>query len=220
MTGLILKIESEWMDELAAVEFYTERDRAVRLEKADLVRVFCGDKVEYYATLDTELIGRGHLMARVEFKDKERMFLDGERLVVASGSLGLEIPYFINIGDVAELSGEKYKVKFCVVEDIPKSDAVVYCGVGDLDNPELAALTAMKEPGEVLISFNKGECIVVAVPYDWFEQAYKDNGLGYAVPFSETVKGRNGEVMDIDEIRYKIYGEFMVVGGELKLYIR
>ena len=220
MTGLILKIESEWMDELAAVEFYTERDRAVRLDKADLVRVFRDDKVEYYATLDTELIGRGHLMARVEFKDKERMYLHGERLVVASGSLGLAIPYFINIGDVAELSGEKYKVKFCVVEDIPKSDAVVYYGVGDLDNPELAALTAMKEPGEVLISFNKGECIVVAVPYDWFEQAYKDNGLGYAVPFSETVKGRNGEVMNIDEIRYKIYGEFMVVGGELKLYIR
>ena len=217
MTGLILKIEG--VKDALSIEFYIERDKSIKIYKEDLIKVFRGNDVEYYAPVDTNRLGRGHLMARVEFADKEIMYPEGIRPVVVSGFTGYTIPC---MGEGNTISCGGYTVSFEKVSDIPKSDAVIHYGVtiDDFDRIDLRALSQAKEIKEIEISFNAGEKVVILIPQDREEKAYKDNGFGGRIPFSTTIMGINGDIKNMDDgRRYKVFGEFMTVDGKLKIYI-
>lgn len=217
MTGLILKIEG--VKDALSIEFYIERDKSIKIYKEDLIKVFRGNDVEYYAPVDTNRLGRGHLMARVEFADKEIMYPEGIRPVVVSGFTGYTIPC---MGEGNTISCGGYTVSFEKVSDIPKSDAVIHYGVtiDDFDRIDLRVLAQAKEIKEVEVSFNAGEKVVILIPQDREEKAYKDNGFGGRIPFSTTIMGINGDIKNMDDgRRYKVFGEFMTVDGKLKIYI-
>jgi hypothetical protein len=217
MTGLILKIEG--VKDALSIEFYIERDKSIKIYKEDLIKVFRGNDVEYYAPVDTNRLGRGHLMARVEFADKEIMYPEGIRPVVVSGFTGYTIPC---MGEGNTISCGGYTVSFEKVSDIPKSDAVIHYGVtiDDFDRIDLRALSQAKEIKEIEVSFNAGEKVVILIPQDREEKAYKDNGFGGKIPFSTTIIGINGDIKNMDDgRRYKVFGEFMTVDGKLKIYI-
>lgn len=215
MTDLILKING--IEDAVSVEFYVEREKTVKFLKDELIRVFKENAVEYYAPVNANELGRGHLMAAVEFDDRERRYPGGTRRVVLSGFTGYTIPC---MGEGNMISCDDYEVSFEVVEDIPKNDAMIYYGIGDLDNIDLYSMTGVKEIDEVDFTFNAGESIVIAIPYDRDEVAKKDNGFGEGIEFSTQVKGKNGEFYLIDSIVYKVYGEFMTIDGVLKVYIK
>jgi hypothetical protein len=96
---------------------------------------------------------------------------------------------------------------------------VIYYGIGDLENPDIKKLNGIKEISEIDFSFNAGESVVVAIPKDRGLAAKKDNGFGGRIEFSEKIKGANGREMTLNGLAYKIYGEFMVVKGNFKVYI-
>ena len=214
MTDLILKIDG--VKEALSVEFYIEREKTIKFLKEDLIKVYKDEGIEYYAPVNANELGRGHLMAAVEFEDKEPMYPGGGRRVVVSGYTGYTIPC---MGEGNTISCGGYEVSFKREQNIPKSDVVIYYGIGDLENPDIRELNGVKEINEIDFSFNAGDSIVVAVPKDRGTVAKKDNGFGGRIEFSEKIKGANGKEMTLNGMAYKIYGEFMVVKGNLKVYI-
>lgn len=214
MTDLILKIDG--IKDALSVEFYTQREKVVKFLKEDLIKVYKDGGVEYYAPVKANELGRGHLMAAVEFVDREIMYPGGGRRVVVSGFTGYTIPC---MGKGNTISCEEYTISFERVSNIPKSDTVIYYGIGDLENPDIRELNGVKEINEIDFSFDAGDSIVVAIPKDRGTVAKKDNGFGGRIEFSEKIKGANGKEMILNGVAYKIYGEFMVVKGNIKVYI-
>lgn len=214
MTGLILKIEGA--SNALSLEFFIEREKTIKFLKEDLIKVYKDEGVEYYAFIDSNILGRGHLMASVEFVDREAEF---DRRVTVSGFTGYTIPC---MGKGNTISCGEYKVSFKKVSDIPKNDAMIYYGVTTdyFDRLDLRVLNATKVLDEAVLSFNPGERVVVLIPYDWDQIAWKDNGFGGRVPFSTTIQGYDGEIIQYDDgMKYKTYGELMAIQGRIKIYI-
>lgn len=222
MTGLILQIIG--LDDVDyVIHFYIERDRIVSFKKSELVKVYPEDGVKYYAMIDG--LERGHLMCRVEIVDHEAFWSDGKRPVVISGYTGYDIG--LCGGEGKELGCNGYSVRFEQVEDIPMDFAPIYIGVmRDVDYPNITAemvkalevCSAVTECKE--LETTEGDRVVVAVPYDKrMLVAYKDNGIGGMMQFSTSVMGANGLMLMIDDVPYRVFGEFMSVSGTLKLYI-
>ena len=68
--------------------------------------------------------------------------------------------------------------------------------------------------------FDVGDMIVVAFPASSKLVAYKDNGLNSKVRFDGTgVPCVNGLDVNIGGVPYKVYGEMMLVSGELFIYV-
>lgn len=224
MTGLILKIEG--IEDALSIEFYIERDKSIKIYKEDLIKVFKGGRHEYYATIDANSLGRGHLMSRVEFADKEIMYPEGIRPVVVSGFTGYTIPC---MGKGNTISCGGYEISFEKVNDIPKNEGTkIYVGsvkkwvTGyEYITEEMIKNLVQREVKSFqdVLPVEAGDRLVIAIPYDYDLTAYKDNGFGGKVPFSTTVMGTNGMDLKINDIRYKIYGEFITVGGNIKIYI-
>lgn len=219
MTGLILEIKG--VEKAVALEFYVERDRKVRMERDEMTALRKGNNIVHYAFIDTNKTGRGNLMCRVEFVDKEQ---EWERPVVVSGFTGYSIPC---MGSGKTIACGTYKVEFNKVEDIPDNDMPFFCGVikrgignfGELSVEEITELERTKETGVLEYHISPGETIVVAVPHDFGLKVYKDNGMGGKVEFSQQVAGENGKKLEIDGVDYMLYGEFFTVGGNFNIYI-
>ena len=114
------------------------------------------------------------------------------------------------------------------MQDIPADYAPFYIGaVKEVD--DYAEITAEMVKGLEMcnartqykeLEAEEGDRVVVAVPYDKrMLVAYKDNGIGGMMPWSTSVMGANGITLMIGEIPYRVFGEFMTVGGKLKIYI-
>ena len=225
MTDLILGISG--IDKALSVEFYIEREKTIRFLKEDLIKVYRGNAIEYYAPVNANELGRGHLMVAVEFEDKELMYPGEKRKVMVSGYTGYAIPC---MGAGNTISCGEYEVSFNRVSDIPKNEGTrIYIGSVKRRIVGYEHITA--EMVKELASYNveqmesvetvdAGDRFVVAIPYDWDLTAYKDNGFGGKVAFSTSVMGANKMKLDINGVRYKIYGEFITVGGDIKIYIR
>lgn len=65
----------------------------------------------------------------------------------------------------------------------------------------------------------QGTYIVVAIPAIYNYVISKDNGFGGKVAFDESVIGANGLDVKFDDIPYRIYGEFVLVGGNRQIFI-
>ncbi len=78
-------------------------------------------------------------------------------------------------------------------------------------------------PGErVALSMgyvNEGSYIVIAVPTMYDFNVTKDNGFGGKVAFEDDIIGANGIDVEFNDVDYRIYGEFVLVGGERFVYI-
>jgi hypothetical protein len=224
MTDLILKIDG--VKDALSVEFYIEREKTIKFLKEDLIKVYKDEGIEYYAPVNANELGRGHLMAAVEFEDREPMYPGGGRRVVVSGFTGYTIPC---MGEGNTISCGDYEVIFKKVKDIPKNEGTkIFVGsvkkrvIGyEYITEEMVKELASHEVEQMeqILNVEGGDRLVVAIPADRDLVAYKDNGFGGKVPFSTSVMGANGLELKIDDIRYKIYGEFITVGGELKIYI-
>lgn len=223
MTGLIVRIEG--IEKAASVTFYTERDRCVRYEKKNLIRVLEEKGVSYYAMVDTRFIGRGNIMARVVFLDEEA---DGTRKVVAEGYTGFSVPCVCEgMGNTIKCGD--YEVAFAKVDDIPVNYGTkVYVGaLGEwvtgykYITEEMVKNNLVEHSigSAVRMDVRSGDRIVVAVPKDRKIGVFKDNGFGEKTAFDEKIMGANGLEMKIDGVDYKIYGEFFIVDGELNFYI-
>ena len=193
-------------------------------KKSELVKVYPEEGVKYFALIDG--LERGHLMCRVEITDHEAYWAEGKRPVVISGYTGYDIG--LCGGEGKELGCNGYSVRFEQVEDIPMDFAPIYIGAvtGINGYTEITAemvkglemcnsLTQYKE-----LEAEEGDRVVVAVPYDKrMLVVYKDNGIGGTMPWSTSIMGANGLMLMIDDVPYRVFGEFMSVGGTLKLYI-
>lgn len=223
MTGLILQIIG--LDDVDyVIHFYIERDRTVSFKKSELVKVYPEEGVKYYALIDG--LERGHLMCRVEIVDHEAFWKDGKRPVVISGYTGYDIG--LCGGEGKELGCSGYSVRFERVEDIPADYAPFYIGAVTGINGYAEITAEMVKGLEMCNSMTQykeletaeGDRAVVAVPYDKrMLVAYKDNGIGGMMQFSTSIMGANGLMLMIDDVPYRVFGEFMSVGGTLKLYI-
>lgn len=218
MTDLILNIKG--IEDAKEIEFYVERERAIKLTNKSLIRAFLEDRIEYYVRIDTNMVGRGNLMARVVFEDNEEKFT---RKVVVSGYTGISIPCMGNGNTIACGS---YQVSFEKVSDIPNNVAAIYGGVieqavvsfDDLTETEIVPLGVVNNT-EMEYNIDPGETILIAVPYVYNKKVYKDDGFGGKVPFDTSFLGANALEKTINNITYNIYGEFFTVGGIIKIYI-
>ena len=79
-------------------------------------------------------------------------------------------------------------------------------------------------PGErVALSMgyvDEGSYIVIAVPTMYDYNVTKDNGFGGKVAFDDDIVGANGIDVEFNDVDYRIYGEFVLVGGERFIYHR
>lgn len=66
---------------------------------------------------------------------------------------------------------------------------------------------------------DEGSYIVIAVPTMYDYNVTKDNGFGGKVAFDDDIVGANGIDVEFNDIDYRIYGEFVLVGGERFIYI-
>lgn len=226
MTDLILKIDG--IKDALSVEFYVEREKTIKFLKEDLIKVYKNGGVEYYAPVNANELGRGHLMAAVEFEDREIMYPNGKRRVVVSGFTGCSIPC-MGTGNTISCGG--YNVTFESKSDIPQNEGThIYIGVipdmvvayNFITETMIKRLDKLDvEPMEYSISVKPGDRLVVAIPYDQSLKAYKDNGFGQAVSFGNSVMSANADFeLRVDDIKYKIYGEFNAVEYNAKIYIR
>lgn len=68
--------------------------------------------------------------------------------------------------------------------------------------------------------FDEGDMVIVAFPSSYNLVAYKDNGFNSKVPFDGIgVPCVNGLDVKIGGVDYKVYGEMMLVSGELFVYV-
>ena len=226
MTDLILKIDG--VKDALSVEFYIEREKTIKFLKEDLIKVYKDEGIEYYAPVNANELGRGHLMAAVEFENREPMYPGGGRRVVVSGFTGYTIPC---MGEGNTISCGDYEVTFKREQNIPQNEGTnIYIGVipnkiigyeyiteGMVEQLESYAV----KQNEREIRVQPGDRLVIAIPYDHDLKAYKDDGFGRAVPFGNSVMNANGEIeLKINDVKYKIYGEFNAVEYNTKIYIK
>lgn len=212
-----------------ALEFYVEREKTQRFEKSELVRVTTEEGVRWYAMVDAAF--RGNLMCRAEIVDKEAHC--GERAVVATGYTGYAIGDCL-CGKGGGINCQGYTFTFKCVANIPKDiNSKIYYGVikqwiADYKyiTEEMVHGLTQVEVGamDVAIDAAQGDRLVVLIPYEESLTAKKVSGIGgvsAALPFETKTMGENGELtMYVDSIKYRVYGEFVIVRGIYNINIR
>lgn len=224
MTGLIFKIKG--IEDALSVEFYIERERSIKMDKDDLVKLSAENgEHEFYVTLDTSRLGRGHLMARVEFEDRGIMYPGGTRPVVVSGWTGYSIP---GMGNGNVIKDEEHEVSFIRVNRIPAAfGSTAYMGVlkrsilsfAEITEEDVLALERTGAGGTASYNVEAGDKLLVVIPRISDCKGYKGDGFGGMIPFSTSVMGENGTEMNIGGVKHKIYGEMIIVNGIIKLYV-
>ena len=249
-TGYIVEIDIEaingkTINELDFnVEFFISNTRTKAYTKEDMVRVRGITKDRYFVLLDSSVLGIGHLMARTEIKDSVEEWENGVRPVVITKYTGKAVgvnitpealqPCVFRILQQANdgIYEEGYCVKFRFWNRLPKDEySYIYFGKLTVPISSFADITAdmiqglnrvyaLKMKKTCLGEINVGETIIVALPEDLSGKAYKDNGFGEPIEFSEDVLGSNGgHTVIVDGINYRIFGELMIVNGEMFVYV-
>lgn len=249
-TGYIVEIDIEaingkTMDDLDFnVEFFISNTRTKAYTKEDMVRVRGITKDRYFVLLDSSVLGIGHLMARTEIKDSVEKWENGVRPIVITKYTGKAVgvnttpetlqPCTFRILQQAnnEIYEEGYCVKFRFWNRLPKDEySYIYFGKLTVPISSFADITAdmvqglnhidaLKMEKTSLGEINVGETIIVAVPEDVGNKAYKDNGFDEPMKFAEEILGSNGgHTVVVDGINYRIFGELMIVNGEMFVYV-
>lgn len=222
-----------------SLEFYVYPNRRKLISKNDLIRIDRTDGTSlFYVLLDTRTLGEGTLMCNVAINDPEPRWKGGKRPVLIRRNTGY------GIGNAPDSPSnaiqrewiEGYKIDFNTVWSIPKPE-VAYIFYGHLVNqltsyaditqemlvsPEnhIVSVSAGKMGKTSCGSMKEGDKVVVLVPVDTSYEATKDNGFGGHMPFSTQIMGSNGEnIVTVDGVQYRAYGEMMTTEGEMFVYV-
>lgn len=222
-----------------SLEFYVHSNRRKQLSKNDLVRIDRTDGTSlFFAMLDTRTLGTGALMCNVAIMDPEPRWTGGKRPVLLSRNTGMAIgsPTVNSALAIQKDWIEGYKVDFNSVWSIPKAE-VAYIFYGHLVNQLTSYADITKEmlvsPENHIVSVSSGKMgktscgvmeegdkVVVLIPVDTPYAATKDNGFGGQMPFNSQLLGSNGEnIVTIDGVQYRAYGEMMTTEGEMFIYV-
>ena len=222
-----------------SLEFYVHPNRRKLVSKNDLIRIDRTDGGSlFFVLLDTRTLGVGPLMCNVAIADPEPRWSGGKRPVLIKRTTGISVgSSTVNPSQAIQKDWiEGYKVDFNAVWSIPKAE-VAYIFYGHLVNQ----LTSYAEiTGDMLVSpenhivsvsagkmgktscgvMAEGDKVVVLIPVDTSYAATKDNGFGGQMPFNTQILGSNGEnIVTIDGVQYRAYGEMMTTEGEMFVYV-
>ena len=222
-----------------SLEFFVHANRRMQVSKDSMVRIDRNDGTSmFFVMLDTRTLGAGTLMCNIRISDPEPKWKNGKRPVCILRNTGC------GVGGAADSPGnaiqrnweEGYKVDFNTVWSIPKAE-VAYIFYGHLVNrlTSYADITQdmLVSPENHIISVSSGKMgktscgmmeegdkVVVLIPVDTDYEAMKDNGFGGQMPFNTQLLGSNGEnLVTIDGVQYRAYGEMMTTEGEMFVYV-
>ena len=222
-----------------ALEFYVQPNRRKAISKDDLIRIDLTDGGSlFFAMLDTRTLGTGPLMCNVYIMDPEPRWKDGKRPVLIKRNTGLAVgTSAVSPSQSIQKDWiEGYKIDFNSVWSIPKAE-VAYIFYGHLVNqltsyaditsdmlvsPEnhIVSVSASKMGKTSCGMMEEGDKVVVLIPVDTSYAATKDNGFGGQMPFNTQILGSNGEnIVTIDGVQYRAYGEMMTTEGEMFVYV-
>ena len=204
-----------------SLEFYVHANRRKLVSKNDLLRIDKTDGTSlWFALLDTRTLGAGALMCNIHI----------------STGYGIGGAQDNPSSSIQKEWIEGYKVDFNIVWSIPKAE-VAYIFYGHLVNQltSYADITSemLVSPENHIVSVSSGKMgktscgvmeegdkVVVLIPVDTSYTATKDNGFGGQMPFNSQILGSNGEnIVTIDGIQYRAYGEMMTTEGEMFVYV-
>ena len=242
-TGYIIGVEVESVkgtlmrDLDFTLEFYIHANRRLRFSKKDLVHIAMTDGDEYYALVDSARLGEGLLQCRITILDSEPRWSGGKRPMILTRSTGKQIGGRCGIKPaICSQWEEGFRISFNFTDGLPKPE-VGYIFYGHLVNQltSYADITSdmLVSPENHIVSVSagkmgktscgimeEGDKVVVLIPVDTNYSATKDNGFGGQMPFNTQIMGSNGEnVVTIDGIQYRAYGEMMTTEGEMFVYV-
>lgn len=220
------------------LDFYVHPNRRETLGKNDLIRIGKEGGDIFVAMLDTRRLGAGALYCNVSISDPESRWPGGARPVMLKRNTGKVIgggP--CNAAHTIQKEWvEGYKVDFNFLWTLPKAE-VAYIFYGHLVNQltSYADITSdmLLSPENHIVSVSaknmgktscgvmeEGDKVVVLIPVETSYSATKDNGFGGQMPFNTQILGSNGEnVVTIDSVQYRAYGEMMTTEGEMFIYV-
>lgn len=221
------------------LSFFVYTNRRVTFRKSELIHIEMEDGDKYYALLDTRKVGSGELKCDITIKDPEPRWAGGARPIVLRHSTGKVIGAscgrsFRN--QCCSQYEEGYKVSFNFVWGLPKPE-VAYIFYGHLVNQitSYADITSdmLVSPDNHILSvpsgkmgktscgmMGEGDKVVVLIPVDTEYKATKDNGFGAQMAFNTQIMGSNGEnIVTLDGVQYRAYGEMMTTEGEMFIYV-
>ena len=120
---------------------------------------------------------------------------------------------------------------------VPEYDITAQMYYGILDPKEVGNIHSFKDitfemvtrddfistkPGERALSIGhveQGQLIVIAIPVIFDLVANKDDGFGGRIEFDESIIGANGLDVEFNGDDYRLYGEFVIVGGYRTIFI-
>jgi len=215
-----------------ALDFYVERERTVHYGKDDLIKVVDKEDSAYYAIIDTNVVGRGRLLCKATIEEE---WQGHRKKVVLTEYTGVSIGEYASYRTWRFRLG--YRLKFMPEEGgILRPDAGAYIFYGKIID-SISSYNEITEDmlvspgntikkvqagylGKTAIEVQAGDKVVVIIPAESPLRALKDDGIGGKVAFDTSIMGANGEVsLQVEEKPYKIYGEFLTVGGTLFIYV-
>lgn len=87
------------------------------------------------------------------------------------------------------------------------------------NEPGVKSIIPDERPSWSIGYVDEGSYIVVAIPAIYDFTVTKDDGFGGKIEFDESVIGANGIDAQFENTDYRIYGEFVLVGGERIIHI-
>ena len=222
-----------------SLEFYVHANRRKAVSKNDLIRIDRNDGTSmFFVTLDTRTLGVGTLMCNIRISDPEARWKGGKRPVLLCRNTGCGVggaadsPHY----SIQKEWEEGYKVDFNTVWSIPKAEvAYIFYGhlVNQLTSYDDITSDMLVSPENHIVSVSSGKMgktscgvmeegdkVVVLIPVDTDYTATKDNGFGGQMPFNSQILGSNGEnIVTIDGVQYRAYGEMMTTEGEMFVYV-
>ncbi len=244
-TGYIIQVSIDSHRDTAmkdlnfSLEFYVHPNRRKPVSKNDLVRIDRTDGSSlFYVMLDTRMLGAGTLMCNAYISDPEPRWKNASRPVILKRNTGITVGSSrCNPALAVQRDWDQgYKVDFSIAWGIPKAE-VAYIFYGHLVNqltsyseitqdmlvsPEnhIVSVSAGKMGKTSCGVMEEGDKVVVLIPVDTSFEATKDNGFGGQMAFSTQIMGSNGEnIVEIDGIQYRAYGEMMTTEGEMFVYV-
>lgn len=222
-----------------SLEFFVHANRRKLVSKNDLIRIDRTDGTSlFFVLLDTRTLGTGALMCNIRISDPEPRWKNGSRPVMIQRNTGCGVGGAGNSPSHAIQKDwiEGYKVDFNSVWSIPKAE-VAYIFYGHLVNQLTSYAEITQEmlvsPENHIVSVSagkmgktscgvmeEGDKVVVLIPVDTDYAATKDNGFGGQMAFNTQLMGSNGEnIVTIDGVQYRAYGEMMTTEGEMFVYV-
>lgn len=215
-----------------ALDFYVERERTVHYDKDDLIKVVEDGDTRYYAIIDSDIVGRGRLLCRAVILEEWR---GHKKKVVLTEYTG------VSIGEYPTWWRSKFQHGYCLrftteAGGILKPDADAYIFYGKIVD-SISSYNEITEElliaagniitkvqagylGKTAIEVQAGDKVVVIIPAESPLRALKDDGIGGKVAFDTSIMGANGDtILQVEEKLYKIYGEFLTVGGTFFIYV-